>query len=145
MNSIDKLNDRGEKLTPAESTSRQNKQSRGGIDEVRTHSKITDQSKTNKTAEHIRADVKLRQEIDDMDGFNNSEDEVENIDPIEDNFDIHLNQHFQRGILDELNSDNRNNVKVNLNNSMGFIDEEEEYKEEMKFQEAFQNRQRNGQ
>lgn len=103
---------------------------------IHTQSKHTDHSKTNKTIECVRADAKLRQEIDDMDGYNNSEDEEENIEHIGD-----ITENFE--MMEEF--DSNKNRKLNLVNSMGNIDEEEEIKEEMKqFQEAYAHQQEEG-
>ena len=101
-------------------SSRQAKDSKSMI---HTQSKHTDHSKTNKTIECVRADAKLRQEIDDMDGYNNSEDEEENIEHIGD-----ITENYE--MMEEF--DSNKNRKINLINSMGNIDEEEEIKEEMK-------------
>lgn len=54
---------------------------------LNTTSKHTEQTRTNKTIENQRADVKLRQDIDDFDNFNNSDDD-EKIEMIEDDFEI---------------------------------------------------------
>lgn len=88
-------------------------------------SKITEQSKTNKTIENQRADAKLRQDIDDFDNFNNSEED-EKID-----------------ILDEDFESGRNGKS---NEMMPFIDEEDEFKEEMRqVQEAYELKKAEGQ
>ena len=87
----------------------------------------TDQSKTNKTFENVRAEAKLRQDIDDFDGFNNSDDE-EKID-----------------ILDEDEDTSKEIYHQNRNQMMPNIDEADELDEEMKqFQEAYEQVQQEG-
>lgn len=54
---------------------------------MNTNSKNTEQSKTNKTLENARAEVKLRQDIDDFDNFSNSEED-EKIEMIDDDYEI---------------------------------------------------------
>ena len=105
-------------------------------------------TKTNKTIGQTRAEGALRQEIDDFDGFNNSEDGEESIE----NFDVDgdgmaENEVEQEHILHNVRVNNLDTIKFanGANQVMDNIDEEEEedlieaQNQERKFREVYQS------